>query len=77
MLPLQNILAGFRKAAVEPTWRAAFSAAVSTRGRGAQESGLCKVGASFLPGRHFAALQRSKADLSALLPSNAEYFEVF
>uniref|UniRef100_UPI002B277084 hypothetical protein n=1 Tax=Leisingera sp. TaxID=1879318 RepID=UPI002B277084 len=35
MLPLQKILAGFRKAAVEPPWRAAFNAAVSTRGRGA------------------------------------------
>jgi hypothetical protein len=40
MLPLRKILAGFRKAAVEPTWRAAFNVAVSTRGRGAQKAGF-------------------------------------
>ncbi|WP_416547041.1 MULTISPECIES: hypothetical protein, partial [unclassified Phaeobacter] len=51
--------------------------AISVDVSDAQESGLCKVGASLLPCRHSAALQRSKADLSALLPSNAEYFEVF
>ena len=39
MLPLQKNLAGFRKAVVEPPWRAAFNAAISTRGRCAQNAG--------------------------------------
>lgn len=49
MLPLRKILAGFRKAAVEPTWRAAFNAADSTRGRGA----LCKLGRLTQPAEVF------------------------